>query len=526
MARSPTSPVSMHGRYGRASSVSSPAVPLLEQHEMGDGLPRDDPRGSCDEQHCSVSVDCDEVEVDGGDTITAFVWLLVSTAAISGLLFGQDLGHVLSDWNKEAITSSTTLGALLGGLLAGSLSDYTGRKLVIVLANAVFIAAGSVNTMITGRFVVGLGVGLASCIVPLYIGEIAPSRIRGRLVTMNAVVVTFGQVVAYGSAFRDVQDGWRWIVGLGAVPALVQLAAMGLLPESRECLSMMVTDWAARILLLRGNTHLASSILAKIYPQAAPYQLETRVESLRKSVQQSKRVTDSTTWFQRLQSLVMIGVNRRALVQWIQHLDVSDHWDHVSPYRYYSATIFSVLGFQNATAVGSLVALVNFLFTMVALKWQVLTPCSPPLISTVLTRSTGGVLVDGADYPRFTSLCIVTTMLAYVAGYATGLGNIPWQQGELFRLEVRGIGTSLSTATCWTGNLVVAATFLSLMRAISPAGAFGLYAVLCTLGWIFCYLLSLEEVSYVFENDFGVQRSEQLRADRIKRRAGLSSSPL
>ena len=130
------------------------------------------------------------------------------------------------------ITSSTTLGALIGGLAAGTMSDFTGRKPVIALSNVVFIAgallqtvsqsvtsvnhfctlvsckythiliscqaSNTVRAMVFGRFIVGLGVGLASCIIPLYIGELSPTLIRGKLVNVNNVAVTLGQVVAYG----------------------------------------------------------------------------------------------------------------------------------------------------------------------------------------------------------------------------------------------------------------------------------------------------------------------------------------
>ncbi|WVF71779.1 hypothetical protein IAT40_006587 [Kwoniella sp. CBS 6097] len=495
-------------------------------------------------------VDEGMIVVEGEDTVTAFVWVLVCAAAISGLLFGydtaaisgvlviigEDLGSALTDWEKELITSATTFGALIGGLLAGALSDYTGRKMVIVIANIVFIlgsvmqaTCNSVSPMVWGRLVVGLGVGLASCIVPLYIGELAPTRVRGRLVTINAVVITFGQVVAYGigSAFQHVDGGWRWIVGLGAVPAIIQLASIGFLPES------------PRILLLRSRVHEAHSILAKIYPLANSYQIEQKVDIMRRAVQQSKEVTERTAFMERLRSLVLVGGNRRALIigcglQALQQLS------GFNTLMYYSATIFSVLGFKNATAVGSMVATVNFLFTLVALR--IVDPLGrrktmiwtlPIMIVALgfisiflhaLTSSTGGLLVEGADYPRTTALCVLFSMLIYVAGYATGLGNIPWQQGELFKLELRGIGTSISTATCWTGNLVVAGTFLSLMNDITPAGAFTLYAFFCASGWVFCYYcypetsgLSLEEVSFVFGRDFGIERSEHLRKEKLEK---------
>ncbi|WVQ99118.1 hypothetical protein IAU59_006250 [Kwoniella sp. CBS 9459] len=519
-----------------------------QQHYLGQGIGDGGLPLAAEED--PEEVDEGMVVVEGEDTITTFVWVLVCAAAISGLLFGydtaaisgvlviigKDLGSVLSDWDKELITSATTFGALIGGLLAGGLSDYTGRKMVIVIANVVFIlgsfmqaACNSVNPMVWGRFVVGLGVGLASCIVPLYIGELAPTRVRGKLVTINAVVITFGQVVAYGigSAFQNVSGGWRWIVGLGALPAMVQLATIGFLPES------------PRILLLRSRVQEAHAILSKTYPLASSHQIDQKVEIMRRAVQQSKQVTERTTLTERLQSLILVGGNRRALIIGCG-LQALQQFSGFNTLMYYSATIFSILGFKNATAVGSMVATVNFLFTLIALR--IVDPLGrrttmlwtlPIMIVGlgfisfflhVLTSQTGGVLVEGADYPRSTALCVLFSMVVYVAGYATGLGNIPWQQGELFKLELRGIGTSITTATCWTGNLVVAGTFLSLMNAISPAGAFTLYAFFCTLGWTFCYYcypetsgLSLEEVSFVFRHDFGIERSKHLRRDKMEK---------
>lgn len=144
-------------------------------------------------------------------------------------------------------------------------------------------------------------------------------------------------------------------------------------------------------------------------------------------------------------------------------------------------------------------------------------------------------------------------MLLYVAGYATGLGNIPWQQGELFRLEVRGIGTSICTAVNWSCNMLIAGTFLSLMDAATPSGAFGIYAGFCVIGWVFCWMLypetsgwvflfrilqfkfwqvevltmidrlSLEEVYFVFEEGFGIKKSQQLRKQKLVEAAKLKA---
>ena len=100
--------------------------------------------------------------------------------------------------------------------------------------------------------------------------------------------------------------------------------------------------------------------------------------------------------------------------------------------------------------------------------------------------STGGVLVDGSSYPKSWSGVVVASIIIFVASFATGLGSVPWQQGELFALDVRGLGTSCGTATCWGANLLINSTYLSLMNGITPSGAFGFYAGICLLGFLFC----------------------------------------
>ena len=112
-------------------------------------------------------------------------------------------------------------------------------------------------------------------------------------------------------------------------------------------------------------------------------------------------------------------------------------------------------------------------------------------------------------------------MIIFVASYATGLGNVPCQQVELFELSVRGIGTSCATAMNWGANLLINSTYLSLMARITPSGAFGFYAGLCLLGWLFCLFcypetagLSLEQVTEIFKDGFGVKESRRLRSQK------------
>ncbi|CCO27253.1 Myo-inositol transporter 2 [Rhizoctonia solani AG-1 IB] len=154
------------------------------------------------------------------------------------------------------------------------ISDFVGRKPVLAAANVVFIGGAiaqavchTVAAMIGGRFLIGIGVGLAACMAPLFIAELSPTKLRGRLVTVNVVFITGGQVIAYGigAAFESSPGGWRWMVGLGAVPAALQLAMLPFMPES------------PRILVRRGHLEQAQKNMAKIYAHATPEQVSQKV---------------------------------------------------------------------------------------------------------------------------------------------------------------------------------------------------------------------------------------------------------
>jgi SP family myo-inositol transporter-like MFS transporter 13 len=483
---------------------------------------------------------------------TWFVWLLVACCTISGLLFGYDTGVIsgtlvtingdlgpaqLSDGQKEFITSATTLGALLGGLAAGAMSDWTGRRPVLGIADIIFIGGAlgqavchTVWSMIGCRFLIGIGVGLASCIAPLYIQELSPTRLRGRMVVLNVVMITFGQVVAYGidAGFANVSGGWRWMVGLGTVPAGIQLIFLAFLPES------------PRILIRKGNIEAAHRVLERVYSQATAEQIDLQLQVLRASVQQSIDIANSTTFFESFNSMITVPVNRRALIigcgmQAFQQLC------GFNTLMYYSASLFQEIGFNQPTAVGLIISGTNFIFTLFALKYidivgrrRIMVFSAPGMVFGLtlasiafhyMTLHTGGDLVDGVSYSRSWSAVILLSMIIFVASYATGLGNVPWQQGELFGLEVRGIGTSLSTATNWASNLLIGSTYLSLMAKITPAGAFGFYAGLCLLGWLFCLFcfpeiagLSLEEVQSIFRDGFGIRESQRMRNQKREMR--------
>lgn len=189
----------------------------------------------------------------------------VSTGVISSTLvsINADLSsRPLTTLDKSLITSCTSLFALLASPLTGVLADAYGRKTVILSADVLFVVGAllqawtsSVSGMIIGRSIVGAAVGSASFVVPLYISELSPGPIRGRLVTVSSLFITGGQVVAYvvGWLFSQRDGGWRWMVGLGAIPATIQMIMLLFLPET------------PRYLVKSGSRQMAYRVLSRVY---------------------------------------------------------------------------------------------------------------------------------------------------------------------------------------------------------------------------------------------------------------------
>ena len=263
-------------------------------------------------------------DFEDGQTPGPFVYLLTLTASIGGLLFGYDTGVIsgvlvslgrditpepLSDLQKEIITSATTLGALIGTFFAGPFADLAilGRKRVILLSNLLFILGALLQAccqgmvlMTTGRFILGLGVGVSSLVSPLYITELAPTKYRGRLIVFDVICITGGQVLAYaiGAGFANTPGGWRYMTGLGAVPAAIQLVLLIGLPES------------PRFLILNNQSAGARVILQKIYRSAHPDAVDRKIEEITRVV----KIGRDMSLRRRLGNLVQVRSNVKALI--------------------------------------------------------------------------------------------------------------------------------------------------------------------------------------------------------------------
>ncbi|PHH86737.1 hypothetical protein CDD83_9815 [Cordyceps sp. RAO-2017] len=204
---------------------------------------------------------------------------------------------------------------------------------------------------------------------------------------------------------------------------------------------------------------------------------------------------------------------------------------------YYSPLVFSLVGFANPVAVGTVVAGVNFAFTIVNLLLVDRVGRRRLLLSTVHLMAVALVVAavcfrwirlgQGLEPPparadearvQWPAVVLLLAIVAYVALYSSGLGNTAWLGSEFFPTEMRAMGTMMLTVTCWASNIVVSSTFLTQVEKTTFSGAFGCYAGVCILGWVFVYFcypevkgMALEDTGHVFQHGFGVKRAAEIQ---------------
>ncbi|PYI15549.1 myo-inositol transporter [Aspergillus violaceofuscus CBS 115571] len=471
------------------------------------------------------------------------IWLIACTVSMGGFLFGydtgvisavlvslgDDLGQTLSTSDQELITSITSGGALVGAVLAGLTSDKYGRKLAIYVGCTVFFvgtvlqaASFSLAQMVVGRLIVGFGVGEAAMIVPLYIGEMAPARYRGRMIVFDNICVTFGQLISYalGAAFTNVSQGWRYTIAIGAVPAVALAATMPLCPET------------PRQLVSHGRDEEAKKVIAQIFPRATNRQVAAKIQVIRHSIEESSvSVADKSLWWQTKQ-LFTVGENLRALITACSVMAVSQ-LGGFNTLMYYSATLFSLVGFNQATAVSIVVGATNFIFGFPNFAFIDRFGRRSMLLVTLLGMSLSLVVVavvfhwipvnsdlsfSGPREMTWASIVLLVALIIYIAFYSSGVAPISWVGTEFLPLEVRALGTMVNTVTCWGCNIIISSTFLSMMKGMTPSGAFGFYAGICFLGWlfvVFCYAevhnMPLESVREIYTDGFGVKKAKEIQ---------------
>ncbi|EQB58336.1 myo-inositol transporter [Colletotrichum gloeosporioides Cg-14] len=472
------------------------------------------------------------------------VWLITFTVAMGGFLFGydtgvisavlvslkSDLGHELSTSEQELVTSITSGGSLIGAIIAGLPADRYGRKLGIYIGCILFLigsiiqaAAFSLAQMTVGRFIVGLGVGSAAMIIPLYIGELAPARHRGRMIAFDNMSVTLGQLISYalGAGFTEVAHGWRYMVAVGGLPPIALALLLPWCPES------------PRQLISHGKVEEATRVIRRVYPHATDEQVQAKMGHMTWAVEVEAQATSTSLWH-RFKELHTVPSNLRALICACAIMAISQ-LGGFNTLMYYSGVLFGLVGFDKPVAVSIVVGATNFVFSLVNLLVIDRLGRRRILIFTVMGMSISMAVAAIAFHwipvspdlklqatsVNWAGILVLVTIIVYVACFAGGVATIAWVGTELLPLEVRALGTMMNTVTCWGCNIIIASTFLSMMKGLTPSGAFGFYAGICFFGWvfvIFCYPeangLPLEEVRQIFSTGFGVKKANELQKMR------------
>ena len=291
----------------------------------------------------------------------SIIYLMSLLSAMGGFLFGYDTGIVsgamvfvrkifnLNSVWQELVVSITILGAWILSIMAGSLSERYGRKAIILIASVIFTigsiimgAAWSKWVLLFGRLIVGAAIGLSSTVVPMYIAELAPASIRGSLVTMNNCFVTVGQLsaaVTAGAFSYDHENGWRWMLGLAAVPAGIQFAGFLFMPESPRWLIRHQRENEALVALkkIRGNQN--QHAIMREFEKMRQNQLELVVQEDRRKEQRRNIIV----------AILRKTATRRALFVGCL-LMAAQQLAGINTVMYYTATIIEMSGVQSQSA--------------------------------------------------------------------------------------------------------------------------------------------------------------------------------
>jgi SP family galactose:H+ symporter-like MFS transporter len=447
-------------------------------------------------------------------TSTSFVFIAAVFAALGGLLFGYDTGVIsgalifiksqfqLSVFQQELVVSVVLIGAAVGALGGGRLADAFGRRLMLIVTALIFMAgelvcsaAASVGALIVGRIIVGLGIGLSSSTVPVYISEVSPPGARGWQVSLFQLAITIGilgaYLVDYGFA---ASGGWRWMLGLAVVPGALLGLGMLAMPETPR--------WLAK----HGHAESARKVLARI---RGTQDVQAEFQEIQSTLSQAEERGHFS-------DLLAVSV-RPALVVGVG-LAIFQQITGINTVIYYAPTIIQSAGIPSAS--GAILAtagigLVNVLMTIVAM-WLIDRAGRRPLLVTgisgmVISLGVLGFVFRTHEPSAGMGWLAVAILMAYVASFAISLGPIFWLLiAEIYPLRVRGIAEGTAAGTNWAANLLVSLTFLSLLQALGPSWTFWLYGLLSIGSLLFSYSLvpetkgrTLEEIEQTWRSRLG-----------------------
>ena len=434
---------------------------------------------------------------------TGYVMRVSFISALGGYLFGFDFAVIagalpflkqqfgFNEVQEGLATATLAIGCIAGCLLAGSISDRLGRKKGLMVAAFIFLISSlamafsqSSVLFITARFVAGIGVGMASVLSPMYIAEIAPSHVRGRMVAINQLTIVIGIFITNFVNYQlrnEGMDAWRWMVGLGAIPSALFFIGVIWLPES------------PRWLVKSGHDEKAIKILSKI---GGDRYATATIAAIRNSLTGSRRISYAAVFDRAVLPAVIVGIG----------LAVFQQFCGINVVFNYTAKIFESIGFSQDDQLKQMVfiGLVNLACTLIAM-WQVDKLGRKPLM---LFGSLGLMLlyIISAILLKKESPMASWSLLAAIGVYAMTLAPVTWVLiSEIFPNSVRGVATSVAVIALWLAYAILTFTFPILAKQLGTYTPFYIYAVVCILGFFFVKARvketkgrSLEEMDNVF----------------------------
>jgi len=431
-----------------------------------------------------------------------YILALSFISALGGYLFGFDFAVIssalpflkdkfnLNEYWEGFATGSLALGAIVGCIAAGKIADKKGRKPGLLIAASVFCIsslfmafAPNRDLFIASRFVAGIGVGMASMLSPLYIGEIAPAPYRGRMVAINQLTIVLGilitNIVNY-SLRNEGDDAWRWMFGLGAIPSLFFFIGVLWLPESPRWLSQMNKLVQAKIILERiGGKDFGN----------------TTINEIQRSFQTVNKVKFTSVFEKKILPAVLVGIG----------LAVFQQFCGINVVFNYTATIFESIGASKDDQLLQTVFIggVNLLFTLLAMALVDKIGRKP-----LMLLGAGGLTILYLFISQLLGIkspLVSWFLLTAIGIYALTLAPVTWVLiSEIFPNKVRGTATSIAVLSLWAAYFILTFTF-PVMYSKLQEKTFYVYAVICLIGFVFVYKKiketkgkTLEELETVF----------------------------
>ena len=424
------------------------------------------------------------------------ILLIAIIAATGGLLFGFDTGVIsgalpflrdywhLSDASIEWLTTAVLIGAVIGAVSSGRLSDLLGRKRMIIINALIFAVgalgcgyAGNVHWLIFMRILVGIAIGITSYVVPMYIAEISPAASRGKLVTLNQLMITIGLLASYITdyLFSDNTNGesWRWMFMIGLLPALILLTGMFFLPET------------SRWLISKGRFEEGRRVLERLEdPSLVDHTLEELKKDRELAAGQGSEIKEILKPWLRPALIITVGIF------------FFQQFSGVNTIIYYSPIIFKMAGVTSnsssilpAIIIGTVNVMACFISVLLLDKSGRRKLYMIGIIGMIPSLALAGACFFFKDQLGSSLLYLsVLSIVCFIFFINISLSPLGWLLiSEIYPTSVRGVGMSIGSLSHWGFNAIIAFTFLKLVNGIGIASTFWLYASVCVVGLIWGY---------------------------------------